>query len=416
MTEQTGDNSFLGEEDQTLSFLPETEANNSDPEVEVEVEVEPVGRLFHLEEHAPNRCRILAMGVGGGGCNAVDHMVISGMKNVEFAALNTDSQVLDRSHAHIKMQIGASLTQGLGAGANPEIGRQAAKEDTKTIEATLKGKHMLFLTAGMGGGTGTGAAPVIAEIARSMDILTVAVVTKPFHWEGAKRMAACNEGLNDLIQAVDASLVIPNQNLLHLVDKTTPFGQAFNLINEVLRQAVQGITDIIMLPGLINVDFADVSKILKGRGRALMGTGVATSEDRAVKAVRQAIHNPLLEGVALDGARSVLVNVTGGPNVTLNEVEEAMSMIHGAANPDAEIIHGHVMDDSLHDGMRVTVIAAGFDPVDHAISETEVMKSMEDESLVPEVQLAKADEVSVKEEDDLDFPAYLRRQRNRESE
>jgi cell division protein FtsZ len=309
------------------------------------------------------RCaNIKVIGVGGGGNNAVNTMIKSGLKGVEFITANTDIQALEKSLAPHKIQLGVALTKGLGAGANPSVGRQAAQEDADVIRESLEGADMVFITCGMGGGTGTGSAPVIAQIARDMGALTVAVVTKPFVFEGRQRMRHADEGLEELKRAVDTIITIPNQRLLGVIDKRTPFKEAFGIVDDVLRQAVQGISDVIMMEGYINLDFADVRTIMSSMGRAVMGIGKARGENRAVEAAQKAVSSPLLEEGNIDGARGVLINITGGPDMAMTEVIEASSIIHETADENANIIFGSVIRDDIEDEIYVTVIATGFDP------------------------------------------------------
>ena len=305
--------------------------------------------------------RIIVLGVGGGGCNAIKTMIASGLGQVEFVVANTDLQVLRSSPAATKVQLGARLTKGLGAGANPQIGKDAALEDAERLREVLSGADMVFITAGMGGGTGTGAAPVIAGLAKELGALTVAVVTKPFAFEGARRQKQAEEGVRELKTACDTLLVIPNQRLLSVVEKGTPLTRAFGVADDILRQAVQGIADVITVPGLVNVDFADVRAIMTHMGRAVMGMGRARGEHRAVEAAQRAIASPLLEDGSIQGARGVLINITGGPDLSLHEVTEASSIVQEAADPDANIIFGSVINDQLEDDVLVTVIATGFD-------------------------------------------------------
>ena len=300
------------------------------------------------------------IGVGGGGSNAVNRMVEAGLKGVEFIAINTDAQALERSKVDIRLRIGDSLTKGLGAGANPEIGLRAATESKDEIVSVLKGADMVFITAGMGGGTGTGATPFIAQLAREQEALTVAVVTKPFLFEGKVRAAQAEQGLANLREQVDTLITIPNERLLQIVDRNTPVIEAFRIADDVLRQAVQGISDLITVTGLINVDFADVRTIMSQAGSALMGIGVARGENRAVEAAKTAISSPLLE-TSIEGATGVLLNITGGPDLGLFEVHDAAAVITEAAEPDANIIFGAVIDENLQEEVRVTVIATGFD-------------------------------------------------------
>jgi cell division protein FtsZ len=318
-------------------------------------------------ESVERGANIKVVGVGGGGGNALNTMIESGIQGVEFIAANTDAQVLERNLAPVKLQLGPSLTKGLGAGANPEVGRAAALEDQARIAEVLHGADMVFVTAGMGGGTGTGAAPVIAQVARDLEALTVGVVTKPFPFEMKKRMRQAVEGISELRKAVDALIVIPNQRLLNVVSETTSLVDAFKRVDQVLLHAVQSISDLILVPGLINVDFADVRRVLESRGMALMGSGRATGSTRAVDAAQQAISSPLLEDVTIHGATGVLINFTGGPSLTLMEVHEAASIIEQAAHEDAEVIFGTVIDPTLNDEVKVTVIATGFDSQDAQI-------------------------------------------------
>src|SRR5438067_3504460 len=304
---------------------------------------------------------IKVIGVGGGGGNAVNRMIQAGIKGVEFLVTNTDVQAMRASMAPNKIQIGAKLTKGLGAGANPEIGKQAALEDTDRILEALSGADMVFITTGMGGGTGTGAAPIIASLAAELGALTVAVVTKPFAFEGKRRRVQAEQGIRALRDCVDTLITIPNERLLNFVERATSLGEAFKIADDVLRQAVQGISDLITVPGEINLDFADVKTIMHGMGMALMGTGVSTGEHRAVEAAQRAISSPLLEEASIDGAKGVLINITGGPDMTLFEVHEAASIIQEAADEEANIIFGTVIDTKMNDEVKVTVIATGFD-------------------------------------------------------
>jgi cell division protein FtsZ len=305
--------------------------------------------------------RIKVIGVGGGGGNAVNRMIDAQLRGVEFICANTDLQALQKCRAPIKLQIGGLLTKGLGAGADPEMGRKAALEDTERILETLEGADMVFLTAGLGGGTGTGAAPIIASLAAEIGALTVAVVTKPFGFEGRRRMQLAERGVEELRSAVDTLITIPNERLLNFVERGTPLAEAFRIADDVLRQAVQGISDLITIPGEINVDFADVRTIMTGMGMALMGTGVAKGEHRALEAAQRAISSPLLEETSIQGARGVLINISGGHDLTLHEVAEAARIISDAVDPDANIISGMVIEPGLEDAMKVTVIATGFD-------------------------------------------------------
>ena len=355
--------------------------------------------MFELEEIIEGGARIKVIGVGGCGCNAVNNMIASNLKGVEFIAVNTDVQALGLSRAGTKMQIGAKLTRGLGAGANPDVGREAAIEDSERIRESLIDSDMVFVTAGMGGGTGTGAAPVIADIAKSMGALTVAVVTKPFLYEMGKRVAHARRGLEELKKFADSVIVIPNEKVRSLADKTTSIIEAFKLTDDVLRQAVQGISDIITKPGYINVDFADIKTIMSHMGRAVMGMGVGTGENRAVEAVKKAIASPLLEDSSIEGARGVLINISGGPDLSLHEISEASSVIQKAAEDDANVILGCVIDESLTDKVVVTVIATGFND--------EVPATVTADRVVKQLQL-----VNSTEENDIDRPAFLRKVAN----
>lgn len=315
---------------------------------------------FDFDESVNPTATMKVVGVGGAGGNAVNRMISAGLTGVEFIAINTDLQALNTCKAPIRLQIGKNLTKGLGAGANPEIGRRAIEEDKDAIFNALKDTDMVFITAGMGGGTGTGAAPVVAEIAKDLGALTVAIVTKPFHFEGPKRMKRAEEGLAQLKERVDTLIVIPNQRLLSIVSKDTRLNKAFQIADEVLYNATKGISDLISVPGLINLDFADVKTVMSEMGDALMGSAVASGEDRAIQAAQNAIKSPLLEDVSISGALGLLVNFTGGEDMTLPEVDAAASIIQQAAGEDANIIVGAVIDDQFKDQIRVTVIATGF--------------------------------------------------------
>ncbi|MCY4485859.1 MAG: cell division protein FtsZ [Deltaproteobacteria bacterium] len=316
--------------------------------------------MFEMVDPIESGARIKAIGIGGGGGNAVNTMIEEGLKGVDFIVANTDSQALDANKAEIKIQIGDSLTKGLGAGANPEVGRRAAMEDKERIREFLTGADMIFLTAGMGGGTGTGAAPVIASVAREVGALTVGVVTKPFIFEGKRRMQQAEEGIRELKDKVDTLVVIPNQRLLSIAGKSTTLLETFKVADGVVTQAVRGIADLIVTPGLINLDFADVRTVMREMGFALMGAASATGENRALEAAQQAISSPLLEDVSINGARGVLINVTGGADMSLFEVNEAATLIQAEAHDDATIIFGAVIDEAIEDELRITVIATGF--------------------------------------------------------
>jgi len=321
---------------------------------------------LRLEEEGSAGARIKVVGVGGGGSNAVNRMVQVGLDGVEFIVANTDLQALRTSGAPVKLQIGSKLTKGLGAGADPNVGRQAALEDTEKILQALDGADMIFVTTGLGGGTGTGAAPVIASLASELGALTVAVVTKPFKFEGRKRQLQAERGLEALRDCVDTIITIPNERLLTIIDRTTPLTDAFATADDVLRQAIQGISDLILVPGLINLDFADVKTIMAGMGLAMMGTGIGEGQDRAMEAARRAISSPLLEGASVNGARGVIINVTGGPDLSLVEVSEASCIVQEAADEDANIIFGAVVDPALKGRVKITVIATGFG--DHVVA------------------------------------------------
>ena len=315
--------------------------------------------LFELEETV-QAAKIKVIGLGGGGGNAVSRMMAADFTGVEFIVANTDVQALRASPAPMKIQLGAQLTKGLGAGSNPEVGRDSALEDPETITKLLEGADMVFITAGLGGGTGTGAAPVVASLAKDLGILTVAVVTKPFTFEGRKRLLQADAGMDALRGVVDTLITIPNQRLLAVVDRGTPLLEAFKVADTVLQQAVQGISDLILVPGLVNLDFADVRTIMSGMGMAMMGTGVGRGENRAVEAAQKAIASPLLDDTSIDGAKGILINFTGGPDLSIHELEEAARMVQEAAHEEANIIFGAVIDQSLGDEVRMTVIATGF--------------------------------------------------------
>ena len=313
----------------------------------------------HEADSVPARIKVI--GCGGGGGNAVNRMIDAQLRGIEFIVANTDLQALNKCRAPVKLQIGRQLTKGLGAGADPEVGRKAALEDTEHILETLEGADMVFLTAGLGGGTGTGAVPIIASLAAEIGALTVAVVTKPFGFEGRRRMQYAERGVEELRNAVDTLITIPNERLLNFVERGTPLFEAFRIADDVLRQAVQGISDLITIPGEINVDFADVRTIMTGMGMALMGTGLAKGEHRALEAAQRAISSPLLEETSIQGAKGVLINISGGHDLTLHEVAEAARIISDSVDPDANIISGMVIDPNLEEAMKVTVIATGFD-------------------------------------------------------
>jgi len=349
--------------------------------------------MFGLEMN--QLAKIKVIGVGGGGCNAVNRMIDSGLKGVDFIVANTDLQVLNDSLATIKLQLGSELTDGLGAGANPEIGREAALESREEIEESLKGADMVFVTCGMGGGTGTGASPVIAEVAQELGALTVGIVTKPFSFEGKKRMEQAIAGLDELKKHVDTLIVIPNDRLRELIDKSTPMLEAFREVDNILHRGVQSISDLIAITGLVNLDFADVKAVMKDRGNALIGIGVGSGENRAVEAAKQAVSSPLLE-TSISGATDAIINVTGGTSLTLFEVEEAAEVIRTAANTDINTIFGAVINENLNDEVIVTVIATGFEkpsePLFHSfngVNREDVYKNDDDDG-------------------DLDIPPFIR--------
>ncbi|WP_163970742.1 cell division protein FtsZ [Oceanobacillus halotolerans] len=361
---------------------------------------------------------IKVIGVGGGGSNAVNRMIEHGVEGVEFIAVNTDSQALNLSKAEVKLQIGGKLTRGLGAGANPEVGKKAADESKEQLEEVLQGADMVFVTAGMGGGTGTGAAPVIAQIAKEQGALTVGVVTRPFSFEGRRRSTQAVTGIDALKNGVDTLIVIPNDRLLEIVDKNTPMLEAFREADNVLRQGVQGISDLIAKPGLINVDFADVKTIMYDKGSALMGIGVATGETRATEAAKKAISSPLLE-TSIDGAHGILMNITGGTNLSLFEVQEAADLVTSAADNEVNVIFGSVINENLKDEIVVTVIATGF--VDNKKEEKPTRQrpilNHKQHAATKQTEDGPREQPSVKrsvEEDELDIPTFLRnRNRNR---
>ena len=342
-----------------------------------------MNNMFGLEMN--QLAKIKVIGIGGGGCNAVNRMINSGLKGVDFIVANTDLQVLNDSLAPTKIQLGSELTDGLGAGANPEIGREAALESKAEIEDALKGADMVFVTCGMGGGTGTGASPIIAEVAQDLGALTVGIVTKPFSFEGKKRMEQAIAGLDELKKHVDTLIVIPNDRLRELIDKSTPMLEAFREVDNILHRGVQSISDLIAITGLVNLDFADVKAVMKDRGNALIGIGVGSGENRAVEAAKQAVSSPLLE-TSINGATDAIINVTGGSSLTLFEVEEAAEVIRSAANTDINTIFGAVINENLNDEVIITVIATGFEqpsePLYHSFNSTnrdEMYKDTSDE-------------------------------------
>lgn len=377
--------------------------------------------MFDMEFDNNQSARIIVVGVGGGGNNAINRMIEANVQGVEFIAINTDKQALISSRTEHRIQIGEKLTRGLGAGANPEVGKRAAEENIEDIKEMLKGADMVFITAGMGGGTGTGAAPIVAQIAKEMGILTVGVVTKPFSFEGNRRMVHAGKGIEELKNKVDTLVTIPNERLLQIIEKKTSIIEAFGKADDVLRQGIQGISDLIAVPGLVNLDFADVKTIMFDQGLAHMGVGYATGENRAVEAAKQAIHSPLLE-TSIDGAKGVLLNITAGLDLGLYEVNEASELIREAVDSSANIIFGASFDETMKDELKITVIATGFD-ADGASKRDERPKSILNDSkdysvnkVQPkEVQMEEVQEAKVVSKpaedidtDDLDIPTFLR--------
>jgi cell division protein FtsZ len=384
--------------------------------------------MIEFDENKNLAAKVKIIGIGGGGNNALNTMISYSLSGVEFIAGNTDAQALAANLAHIKLQLGASLTKGLGAGANPEIGRKAALEDVEKIREVLKGADMVFITAGLGGGTGTGGAPVIAEVAREMGALTVAIVTKPFHFEGKKRMKQAEEGLANLRMTADALITIPNQRLLSIGGKSMTLLEAFKKADEILYHAAKGISDIIVGQGIINLDFADVRTVMSETGMALMGTGIASGENRSVEAAQKAISSPLLEDITIEGARGLLINITGGQNMTLSEINEATTLIQKEAHEEANIIWGMVIDEGMKEELRVTVIATGFGKVEQKSASrfkkvAPISFSMRENRDIPtfmrrvkvnerfdELKLSEPPEFPVEDEDRFDIPTFLRKQ------
>lgn len=374
--------------------------------------------MFDFNQAAAENAEIKVIGVGGGGSNAVNRMIAANLAGVEFISANTDAQALSRSDAKIKIQLGDKLTKGLGAGANYEVGKKAAEEDRERIAEALDGADMVFITAGMGGGTGTGAAPIVAEVAREVGALTVAVVTRPFKFEGKRRNAAAELGIKNLKERVDAIIVIPNDKLLEVSRENVTMIEAFSYADDVLRQGVQGISDIIIVPGLVNTDFADVKTIMTLAGSALMGIGIASGENRAVTAAQMAISSPLLES-SIAGAKGVLLNITGSPDMGIHEVNKACSIIEETADDDANIIFGAVVDEAMKDTMKITVIATGFgeearnavDPKKRIIEELRTVSRMVE--VTPQVAVAGGGTVppAATDLDDRAIPAFLRKRR-----
>jgi cell division protein FtsZ len=370
-----------------------------------------------FSEEPVNGAKIKVIGVGGGGTNAVNRMIKARVEGVEFIGANTDLQALKLSQAPVKIQLGAKLTKGLGAGANPETGRKAALEDTEKILEALDGADMVFVTAGLGGGTGSGGAPVVANLASELGALTVAVVTKPFAFEGKRRMQQAEQALGELVGCVDTVIVIPNERLMECVEHGTSFFEAFRIADDILRQAVQGISDIITIPGIINRDFADVKTIMAGQGYAVMGTAVASGSNRAIDAANRAINSPLLEDNCIQGAQGILINVTGSSALSLHEVHEASSVIQKAAHENANIIFGAVMDDAMKESVKITVIAAGFRevgqrrPIQRPSYLPKTWKAAREQRNLPaEVARNVTEVIHDMPADDLDVPTFLRRQ------
>ena len=385
----------------------------------------PVTRMS-FGEGSETKARIKVIGVGGGGSNAVNRMIASKIAGVEFIAANTDQQSISASHAPDKITLGAKLTKGLGCGADPEIGRQAALEDTEKIIEAIEGTDMVFITAGLGGGTGTGGAPIVASLATELGALTVAVVTKPFTFEGRRRQQQAEEGVRELREQVDTLISIPNDRLLQTVERTTSLSEAFSTADDVLRQAVQGISDLITVPGLINLDFADVRTIMRGMGDAVMGTGIAEGEKRAEDAAKMAISSPLLEDASVDGAKGVIINITGGEDMSLLEVNDASSIIYEAADVDANIIFGAVVDPTMAGKMKITVIATGFNRFEGS-RKRQTVTPVDIQNYKPPREMAVGSEefyrkgaenlaadldfdtAETENGEDLDVPAFLRR-------
>lgn len=365
--------------------------------------------------------RIKVVGVGGGGNNALERMIKSNLGGIEFIAINTDAQALHHSNATTKINIGKATTRGLGAGANPDIGRQAAEESAEEIREALMGTDMVFITCGMGGGTGTGASPVIAEVAKELGILTVAVVTKPFSFEGNRRRQQAEDGLENLKNKVDTLITIPNDKILSIIDKKTPITEAFTVVDDVLRQGVQGIADLITIHGMINVDFADVKAVMENSGSALMGIGYGTGENRAVEAAKAAVESPLLE-LSIDGAKGVLFNITGGNDLSMFEVDEAARIITEAADPDANIIFGAVINDSYTGEIKITVVATGFDDTprekptilrQHMPLSGNLRANTPTDAIAATRNTTEAASVNKSIESELDVPAFIRRKMDR---
>ncbi|GIP39684.1 cell division protein FtsZ [Paenibacillus sp. J31TS4] len=370
--------------------------------------------MFEFDLDLDQMATIKVIGVGGGGSNAVNRMIENGIQGVEFITVNTDAQALNLAKSEAKLKIGEKLTRGLGAGANPDVGKKAAEESRDALTQALKGADLVFVTAGMGGGTGTGAAPVIAEIAKECGALTVGVVTRPFTFEGRKRQAQAELGINALKEKVDTLIVIPNDRLLEIVDKKTPMIEAFREADNVLRQGVQGISDLIMVPGLINLDFADVKTIMTERGSALMGIGMGTGENRAAEAAKKAIMSPLLE-TSIEGARGVIMNITGGSNLSLYEVNEAAEIVIAASDPEVNVIFGAIIDENLKEEIKVTVIATGFETKPHTPAPARKPMGQQQQQQVSEPAQQEAPKTpnirpfgGQMSNDQLDIPTFLR--------
>jgi len=371
-------------------------------------------RFFTLETQRPMSAQLKVVGVGGGGCNAIDSMIERGLTGVEFIAVNTDAQVLEESFATHKIQIGTNVTRGLGAGADPNVGRKAAEEDREKITRMLEGSDMVFVTSGMGGGTGTGAAPIVASIAKSLGALVIGIVTKPFTWEGKLRMKNADEGINELRQLVDSLIVVPNSRILSIIDTATAAKAAFNKPNEILFEATRGIADIITVKGIINVDFADVRTVMRDSGQALMGCGIASGENRSVEAAQKAISSPLLEGISIKGAKNILLNVTGPTNMTMAEVEAGNNVIFEAAGEEANVIFGTVIKDQMNEYVSYTVIATGFEskagsnPISNLKTEKAERKREEKKVVGMGGFPTKRGSMELENSDDLNVPTILR--------
>ncbi len=380
---------------------------------------------FELDESSELGAKMKVIGVGGAGGNAVNGMLNADLQGVEFVSINTDIQALESNKAPVKIQIGKNLTKGLGAGANPETGYKAIEEDRETAASCLANVDMIFLTCGLGGGTGTGAAPVLAEIAREMGILTVAIVTKPFLFEGPKRSRVAEEGLERLKEKVDTLIIIPNQRLLSICSKDTPLSEAFKMADDILYQATKGISDLISVPGIVNLDFADVKTIMSDMGDAIMGTGIGKGENKAHDAANQAISSPLLEEISIEGAKGILINITGGNDLSLSAIDEVNTIIFEAAGHEANIIFGAVIDEKMNDEIRVTVIATGFNKTSKTIESIDekynnFINTPTNNRKQPtfkrtykskiETILAEDNSLSSFNNDDLDIPAFLRKQ------